>query len=308
MRQLFYRLFFLKFSNKKIDHWYYRILSRIINHLYPFIFSLTEKLPSFKIIPDNELNKDDKYIVSLTSFPKRIDKVWITIESILRQTRKPDAIILWLSKVEFPDPNSLPEKLLKLKKRGLIINFCDDNIMPHKKYYYCMKEYSNANIVTIDDDIIYPHTFLENLISYQKKFPESVCCTVARNITTNGKDNLTDYKEWKNVKENTTPSFSLIPIGAGGVLYPPKKLHEDVFDIQVLKQLAIKTDDLWLKIMAIRNYTKTVCCSGKYNRNFVSIIGSQKNNLMESNISGGDNNRVIHDLVDYYNVNMTILN
>jgi len=306
MRQLFYSLYFFKFNNKSIDDFYIRILNRIINHLYPFIFSLTDKFPGFKIEPDDELNKRDKYIVSLTTFPKRIDKVWITIESILRQTKKPDAIILWLSEIEFPDPQELPQKLLKLKKRGLTINFCEGNIMPHKKYYYAIKEYEKANIITIDDDIIYPKRFLENLIGYHKKFPDSVCCTIARNITTNENDDLNDYNEWEYVKKNTIPSFSFVPIGAGGVLYPPKKLHKDVTDLQVLKEMSLRTDDLWLKIMAIRNNTKTVCCSGKYNRNFISIIGSQNSKLMESNISGGNNNRVINNLMDYYNINATL--
>ncbi len=307
MRQLFYSLFFWKFNNKIIDDLYYRALNRIINHLYPFIFSVTAKIPSFKITNDAELNNPDKYIVSLTTFPAIIEKVWITIQSIFRQTKKPDAICLWLSKTEFPNPEKLPEKLLKLNKRGLTINFCEGNIMPHKKYYFSMKKFNNANIITIDDDIIYPKTFLEDLIGYHKKFPDSICCTVARNITTNG-SGLSDYKEWKPVKKNTNPSFSFIPIGAGGVLYPPQTLHEDVFDLQVLRRLALKTDDLWLKIMAIRNSTKTVCCSGKYNRNFVPIIESQKNKLMEGNISGGNNNRVINNLLDYYKINATIFN
>lgn len=308
MRQLLYRLFFLRFMNEKIDQWYFRILGRVINHLYPFIFRITGIFPNYKIIPDEELNEGDKYIVSLTTFPQRVDKVWITIESIFRQTRKPNAILLWLSKKEFPHPERLPKKLLNLKKRGLIIKFCEGNIMPHKKYYYSMKKYNKAKVITIDDDIIYPKTFLEDLISCHEKFPESVCCTIARKITTNSKDGLSDYKKWKYVKQNTMPSFSFVPIGAGGVLYPPQILHEDVFDLHVLKQLALKTDDLWLKIMAIRNCTKTVCCSGNYNRNFLSIIGSQKSNLMERNISEGDNNRVINDLLAYYNIDTAIFN
>ena len=39
-------------------------------------------------------------ILSLTTIPDRITKTWITIESLLRQSCKPDQIILWLAEDE----------------------------------------------------------------------------------------------------------------------------------------------------------------------------------------------------------------
>ena len=41
--------------------------------------------------------RDTRLIVSLTSFPARIKTVHQTINTLLRQTVKPDHIILWLS-------------------------------------------------------------------------------------------------------------------------------------------------------------------------------------------------------------------
>ena len=38
-----------------------------------------------------------KVIVSLTSFPARIDKVYLCINSLLRQSFKADKVILWLA-------------------------------------------------------------------------------------------------------------------------------------------------------------------------------------------------------------------
>ena len=40
-------------------------------------------------------------VVSLTSFPKRIDTVDIVIKSMFKQTVIPDKILLYLSKEEF---------------------------------------------------------------------------------------------------------------------------------------------------------------------------------------------------------------
>ena len=46
-------------------------------------------------------SRQQKVVVSLTSYPKRIGTVWITIETLLRQNVKPDVIILWLAKSQF---------------------------------------------------------------------------------------------------------------------------------------------------------------------------------------------------------------
>ena len=55
-------------------------------------------------------------VVSLTTFPLRIGKVHLTIQSILRQSRPADRILLWLSKEEFPEEAQLPANLLRLKE------------------------------------------------------------------------------------------------------------------------------------------------------------------------------------------------
>lgn len=76
--------------------------------------------------------------MSLTSYPKRINVVWITIETLLQQTVKPDEVILWLADSQFKEIEELPEELKVLQKRGLIIRFCDD-LKSHKKYFYTMR-------------------------------------------------------------------------------------------------------------------------------------------------------------------------
>ena len=78
-----------------------------------------------------------KYIVSLTSFPARINEVWICIDSLMRQTFKPDKIILWLADSQFPD-RVLPESLRKYEKKGLSICWCDD-LRSYKKFFYTIQ-------------------------------------------------------------------------------------------------------------------------------------------------------------------------
>ena len=47
------------------------------------------------------INEESKVIISLTSFPKRIDTVYLTIKTLLNQTVKPQKVVLWLAKNQF---------------------------------------------------------------------------------------------------------------------------------------------------------------------------------------------------------------
>lgn len=89
-------------------------------------------------------------IISLTSYPKRIGYVWMTIETLLRQDVLPEKIILYLSKRQFPKQyDDLPANLLKLQNRGLEIIFVDDDLRSHKKYYYAMTEFPDKCVLTV---------------------------------------------------------------------------------------------------------------------------------------------------------------
>ena len=70
-------------------------------------------------------------IVSLTSYPGRINIVYRTIKTILTQTFKPDRVILWLSDEQFKGI-PLPNNLTELEQYGLEIRWCQD-IKSYKK-------------------------------------------------------------------------------------------------------------------------------------------------------------------------------
>ena len=139
---------------EKLITWYYKIFRR-------------EKA-GIKL----ENKRKRKFILSMTSIPSRIDKSWITIESLLRQTYKPDKIILWLSEDEFRNVR-LPERVKEQQKRGLEICYCD-NLRSYKKFYYTAKKYPDDYIVTADDDIIYTEDMLEILVKTYRKNPGNV--------------------------------------------------------------------------------------------------------------------------------------
>lgn len=107
---------------------------------------------------NNREKQNDKVVVSITSYPKRINTAYLSIESIFYQSLAPDRVILWLSKKEVCK-NDIPKNLKKLKSRGLEIRMVEDNIKSYKKLFYAIKEFGDQLIITCDDDTIYPKFF-----------------------------------------------------------------------------------------------------------------------------------------------------
>jgi len=188
-------------------------------------------------------------IISLTSFPKRIDIIHIAIESIFRQTIKPSRIILWLSKEEFPqEAKTLPQNLLRLKEFGLEICFVEGNLKAHKKYFYTLKNENDKCVITIDDDLYYPIDTIERLINLHKKYPSCVCANITRCININSDNQFSTYKSWK--KESGifhSVNKKNVAIGMGGVLYPNDFRPDGIFDIDNIISKCPLADDLWLK-------------------------------------------------------------
>lgn len=192
-------------------------------------------------------------VVSLTSFPARIGTVHKTIETILRQTERPDKVILWLAEEQFPKKEAeLPKELTRLTNYGLTIAWCSDT-RSYKKLIPTLKLYPDAVIVTADDDAYYHSDWLKTLYDSYKKYPNFVHC---HRITKFYKEN----DEWKWVPAGLAsypcPAYLHKLVGLGGVLYPPHSLHHDVLNEDLFLELARTNDDIWFWFMAIKNNYK----------------------------------------------------
>ena len=167
----------------------------------------------------------------------------------MRQVFKPDKLILWLAKDQFPD-KKVHETLIQLQKRGLTIEFCED-LRSHKKYYNAMKKFPESCIITLDDDLYYDRQVLKNVVELHRKFPGMITTNRAHKITFNGMK-INPYRKWKHNVTDINPSHFLVSTGGSGTLYPPGTLHEDAFSESLIKRLCFHADDIWLKIMALK--------------------------------------------------------
>ena len=247
----------------------------------------------------NKRPRSPRIIVSLTSYPARINIVHKTIVTLLNQTVKPDLLILWLAKEQFPGrKKALPKELKRLKKYGLTIRWCDD-LRPHKKYFYTMQNYPGDIVITVDDDIYYDSDLVETLYSSYQRFPNAISAGRVHKIGFLPDGGLAPYKTWKQQDDSFlfNPSMDAIATGAGGILYPPYCLDEKVFDKNIIRQYCINTDDLWLKIMEVMKGTPTVLA--RTHTKLKYIEDSQKSGLWHYNITKG-NDVCLKSLFDIY--------
>jgi hypothetical protein len=273
-----------------------RFLIRLCaNTFIPAYYVLTRKEKKYSL--GNCLQNDRRVIVSLTSFPARINRVWIVIESLLRQETKPDMIILWLSIEQFSTLESLPLNLKKLQARGLTIRLCENNLKSHKKYYYVMKEFPKAYIVTVDDDVIYNSKLLSFLIKSNSKYPNAICCNHAAHINV-AAGVILPYLDWKTVNYEQYPTTEIMAIGMGGILYPPNSLISDVFNTQVFKRYCFQADDIWLNIMARLIGTKIA--KTPYSSFYLPIINFKNITLASKNVNEEFNDEQLKSVRTYY--------
>lgn len=247
-------------------------------------------------------NRVEKVIVSLTSHPGRIDTTNICIKSLLNQRCKPLKVLLWLSKEQFPNgDDDLPTKLLQLKKNSLFeIKWVQEDIKPHKKYFYAMQEYPKLPIIIVDDDVIYENTLVEKLMDSYRKFPYCISCMRANLMMFNKNGAFRAYEGWiKGYKLLLDiPSYQLMATGVGGVLYPPKSLPIDAFSIETIKEKCLYTDDLWLKLFSVKNGYMTVV--PRESCQYREIEGTNETALWRINVNKNNNDVSLMNILNYF--------
>lgn len=259
---------------------------------------LLAKNSTEKGITDVSYFPKQQVIVSLTTHSKRIYEVFLSIESIMQQTVKPNKIILWLDEKE--QNESLPITLQRQQERGLDIRYCKD-IGPHTKLIPTLRVYPDDIIITVDDDVIYTYDMLENILRSYQKNPKYIHTNRAHLIKFKDNGSLEDYNHWtKNISMVGTSPL-LFPTGVGGTLYPPHTLSDEVFNEDAFLRLCPKGDDIWFKAMSLLNNTQSykVATHAPY---YYSIPNMQDIGLYQDNVFKGNNNIQIANVFTEYNL------
>lgn len=232
------------------------------------------------------LTQSEGPVVSLTTHGKRIRTVHLTIESIGRGEVLPSRIVLWLDdEAMFRNP---PVAIRRLQKRGLEVKLCR-NYGPHEKYYpyVASQEVFRLPLVTADDDVLYPRSWLKGLIEAFRVHKDCVNCYRARVIEMD-ENGLSPYTRWK-MCATTEQSFRHFATGVSGVIYPPRFLSALKRAGWGFEKCCPKADDLWLHVQALRAGYE-VRQVGQRALHFYMIPGTQGMALARQNFPDGGGN------------------
>ncbi len=186
-------------------------------------------------------------IVSMTSFPPAIRYAVGAIKSLLRGSVLPDKLVLYLTFAQFGE-EGVPEELLDLARENPVfeIRDYDRDIRSYRKLIPALRDFPEAVIVTVDDDVAYGRNMLRDLLRLHEQYPDAVIAHRAKRILP-GKP----YRRWPKyrwysfVMKRIHRSFANIQTGVGGVLYPPHSLDSSMMDEELFSSIAPTADDLW---------------------------------------------------------------
>lgn len=240
-------------------------------------------------------------LVSLTTWPKRINESIITIDRLLKQ--KTDCnykIFLVLSKEEFNENDNRLNYFYYLSKTTdkLEIFWINENIKSYKKLLPIYQKFGNKfPILVCDDDILYPEDWLDKL--WQEYRKDKTCVYANYGDTFCGiKNGILQLKN--EINGNFSPirnskSFINKPAGSSGVLYP-SNIFNDIrfYDYELIKKISPTDDDTWFWIWTILGEHKVMYVEPGWNMNDyihyiqwsgqaidVALSGINKSDIME---------------------------
>lgn len=244
----------------------------------------------------NQLERKEKIIISLTSYPPRFSSIGLVLKSLLLQTIKPDMIILWLG----CGPEAITPEMHSFETYGISFRYWLPNYGPHDKYFFALQEFCDDIVITVDDDAIYPPDLVTSLLEAHHLYPGCICARKVHKITWDEHKTIRPYQQWhKKYKKTLLPSKDLVAIGVGGILYPPRSFSQMAFNPSLFSQLCPKQDDLWLKWMEMREGIDIVWAPNSL-PDPPEAEGSQIVALNSFNVNGHGNDDAIAALSRYF--------
>ncbi|HEX3660349.1 MAG TPA: hypothetical protein VHU89_02900 [Acidobacteriaceae bacterium] len=226
--------------------------------------------------------------VSMTTHGKRIETVYLAIESIANGESLPARLILWLD-----DPRlfaDLPDSLRRLRDRGLEICLTQ-NFGPHTKYYpYLLGTDSlDVPLVTADDDVLYGRWWLRGLIGAWRQNRAVVNCYRAHVVQVE-KGVIQPYRTWGHCT-STVPSYRHFATGVSGCIYPSALLQQVKTKGDTFAQVCPRADDIWLHVNALR-HGFAIRQILRQPLNFPGVLDTQDVGLFRSNTVSGNDEQV----------------
>jgi hypothetical protein len=251
-----------------------------ITKIEPEIESKTDTT-QFTIPQSNLGNKNKPPIyVSLTSIFKNQERLLETLRHLLKQSKQPDKIFVYLSEESYILDEGFKERnITNLDLSELIANNdvievkWVENIGSFRKLIPLLKEQwrNNCFIITVDDDHIYDYHLIQNLVSDYHKHK----CVISYRGFTPKLKHFKDFNYKKRDKRKIKKLTNFSTNGAG-TLWKPSFFHKTkqlVFNKNIYCNFCSKQDDVWFYII-------------RYLNNINCLIGRKKWRIQDNSGDG----------------------
>lgn len=249
---------------------------------------------------------NDKFVVSLTTYGWRYNFVFLTIESLISQSTKPSAIILWVYTGD--KPSHFAGWILKRQsKRGLIIKIVEQDVRSYKKLSFILRDIPPQIdfVVTADDDVFYPKNWLKQFAE-NESVHNKILCYRGRIITLDQHtEKLIPYKNWPLATPQHNNTMNILPTGVSGICYPLKSLDTRLADFSSIINLCPYADDIWFKLLTLSNGYEAVILDSP-NSHYPPVITSLTKGLEKINVNGDMNIKQFENSMVYFDLDYSL--
>ena len=236
-------------------------------------------------------------IASLTTYPPRISKSWLAIETLLRQSVRPERLVLVLNTEEFPS-KKLPRRIVRQTRRGLEILWAHRNGRSHDKLIPVRAAFPQATIVTFDDDKFFPRDLLEKLTEESDQSPGKVIGARGWEVRRGEVDDEIHFGEgWTRAGPDSSGQHLFLP-GGNGCLYPYDSLHAIVDDLDEALRVTPDADDVWFWGSLQKNSSQMMCLGLPPHR----PVSALKAGPALSALGESENQRQFQDALDFFGI------
>ena len=201
---------------------------------------------------------NQRVIASLSTVPDRINNLRPTIQSLLKQTRPPDEIVLAIPEFSIREqrPYVVPEYLLRLPRVRVLR--CAKDWGPATKFIGAIQDElaagrENTLIMVVDDDRLYPRDALETYLFYSEQLPNAALCFRGAAMPS-----TLDWDDAKMIyaKDLREPRPVAVITGCGSYLVRPRFFDQSLWDYSRAPSVAFYIDDIWISAWLSRRGVK----------------------------------------------------
>jgi len=199
-----------------------------------------------------------RVIASLSTVPDRINNLRPTIQSLLKQTRPPDEIVLAIPEFSIREqrPYVVPKYISRLPRVRVLR--CREDWGPATKFIGAIQDElaagrENTLIMVVDDDRLYPRDALETYLFYSEQLPNAALCFRGAAMPS-----TLDWDDAKMIqaKDLREPRPVAVITGCGSYLIQPRFFDGSLWNYSEAPPVAFYIDDIWISAWLSRRGVK----------------------------------------------------